>query len=164
MRAFLALGSNRDEPLAQLQRAVAALERLPSTRVTARSPVYRNPALLLPDQTPQPDYCNAVVAVETALAPTALLAAVQAIETAQGRVRTERWGARTIDIDILLYGDETIALPQLTVPHPGLRQRRFVLQPLADIAPDLRLPDGSTVTELLRQCPAAALAAAGRLT
>lgn len=163
-RAWLGLGSNLDEPLRQLQRAVAAIERLPHTHIVARSPVYRNPALQLPEQAPQPDFCNAVVGVDTTLEPHALLAALHDIETTQGRVRGERWGARVIDIDLLLYGDLVITGPQLTVPHPGIRERRFVLQPLIDIAPDLHLPDGTPVTELLAACPQSPLTLIGRLT
>lgn len=163
MRAWLALGSNLDDPPAQLQRAVDALRRLPGTRVIACSPVYRNPALQLPGQSPQPDYCNAVVAVDTDLAPLPLLDALQAIETAQGRVRGQRWGARTLDLDLLLYGNEVIDHPRLQVPHPAMRERRFVLQPLVDIEPELRLPDGSTAGEWLARCPPSPLTAAGRL-
>lgn len=163
MRAWLGLGSNLDDPLTQLQRAVEALRRLPGTRVTACSPVYRNPALRLPGQPPQPDYCNAVVAIDTDFAPLPLLDALQAIETAQGRVREQRWGARTLDLDLLLYGNDVIDHPRLQVPHPAMRERRFVLQPLADIDPGLQLPDGCTVSEWLARCPPSPLTVAGRL-
>lgn len=164
MRAWIGLGSNLDDPLAQLQRAVAALAAHPAVRIAARSPVYRNPAMLQPGQPPQPDYLNAVVGIDTTLEPLALLDLLQAIEQAQGRVRGERWGARTLDLDILLYDDRVIDLPRLVVPHPGLRERRFALQPLADIAPGLRLPDGTTIATLLAACPPAPLGMVGQLT
>lgn len=171
MQVFLGLGSNLDSPLTQLQRATNAVDALTATRVLARSPVYRNPALPLPGETisTQPDYCNAVLLIETGLEPLALLDALQAIELAQGRVRGERWAARTLDIDLLLYGDRMMDHPRLTVPHPGLAARRFVLQPLADIAPALHLPAGTplagrTVRDLLAQCPPGPLAVAGQLT
>lgn len=164
MRAWLGLGSNLGDPPAQLQRAVDALRQLPGTQVIACSPVYRNPALLRPDTPPQPDYCNAVVAVETTLAPLALLDATQAIEAAQGRIRDQHWGPRTLDIDLLLCDSDVPDHPRLHLPHPGLRERRFVLQPLADIAPELQLPDGSRVRDLLARLPPAPLTAVGRLT
>lgn len=169
MRAWVGIGSNlagdTDGPRAQLQRAVDALALLPATRVVAVSPVYRNPPLLLPGQAApdQPEYCNAVAGLDTALAPLALLDALQAMEHAQGRVRAERWGARTIDLDLLLFGNDTIRNERLTVPHPGIAERRFVLQPLFDIAPDLVLPDGRTVRELLARCPPSPLVRDGEL-
>lgn len=165
VRAWLGLGSNLDDPPAQLQHAVHALAALPQTRVVLRSPVYRNPALPVPGQPPQPDYFNAVVAVDTGLAPLALLDSLQGIENARGRVRgSVRWAARTLDIDLLLYGSETLRLTRLTVPHPELAGRRFVLQPLLDIAPALALPDGTAVADLLARCPPGELTLAGRLT
>lgn len=165
MRAWIGLGSNLDDPLAQLRRAVTAVAGLPGTCLTAVSPAYRNPALQLPgDDTPQPDFCNAVAAIDTALAPLALLAALQKIEDAQGRRRERRWGARTLDLDLLLYENESFATPHLTLPHPGINDRLFVLKPLADIAPGLILPDGTPVSELLATCPPTPLAFAGNLT
>jgi 2-amino-4-hydroxy-6-hydroxymethyldihydropteridine diphosphokinase len=102
----------------------------------------------------QPDYVNAVMAVETALAPLALLDALQALETAFGRVRHgERWGPRTLDLDILLYGSEILATDRLTVPHPGLAEREFVLYPLQEIAPDLNIPGLGPLADLVRRCP-----------
>lgn len=171
MQVFLGLGSNLDSPVTQLQQAVIAIAGLPATRVLACSPVYRNPALPLPGETvsTQPDYCNAVLLIETTLDALALLDGLQGIERAQGRVRGERWAARTIDIDLLLYGDRIIDQPRLTVPHPGLAARRFVLQPLADLAPELRLPAaaplrGRSVRELLAACPPGPLSLVGQLT
>jgi len=153
MRAWLGLGSNLDDPLTQLQRAVEALRRLPGTRVTACSPVYRNPALRLPGQPPQPDYCNAVVAIDTDFAPLPLLDALQAIETAQGRVREQRWGARTLDLDLLLYGSLVWQSPSLTLPHYALCERPFVVIPLLEIAPDLQLPDGKYLRDVAKSLP-----------
>lgn len=128
--ACIALGSNLQDPAAQLHRAVLALHHLPGCRVSACSRVYRNPAL---GPGIQPDYLNAAVLLETCLPPLDLLDATQAIENSQGRQREIRWGARTLDLDILLYGDEQIDLPRLQVPHPRLAERAFALVPLADL-------------------------------
>jgi len=99
-----------------------------------------------------------VIAVETTLLPMVLLRALQTIENAQGRIRkTERWGARTLDLDILLYNDQIIDLPDLTVPHSGITDRAFVLYPLHEIAPDLQVPGHGALADLLSQCPLAAL-------
>lgn len=165
MRACIGLGSNLDDPPAQLQQAVSALARLPDTRVVAVSPLYRNAPLVPAGEDPagQPDYVNAVAVLDTTMAPLALLDALQAIENDQHRIRTRRWGPRTLDLDLLLYGDERIDLPRLTVPHPGLRERRFVLLPLHDVAPDLVLPDGVKLTDVLVGCPPAELVVVGHL-
>ena len=102
----------------------------------------------------QPDYLNAVAALETTLLPHELLDQLQAIETAQGRVRgATRWGSRTLDLDLLLYGNETINDERLVVPHPGMKARSFVLYPLYEIAPGLLLPGGETLASLLNNCP-----------
>lgn len=137
MTAFVGLGSNLGDRLGQLRRAVAALSDAPGVRVVAESSVRETEALVLPGSPPQPAYLNAVVQVETTLAAPELLALLHRIEADAGRVRTERWAARTLDLDLLLYGDERIDLPGLTVPHPRLTERRFVLEPLADLAPGL---------------------------
>lgn len=165
VRAFIGLGANLDDPPRQLQLAVDALAATPGIRVVAASPLYRNPPMVLPgdDADSQPPYFNAVAALDTSLAPEALLDALQAIEQAQGRVRTRRWAPRTLDLDILLYGDAFIDTPRLAVPHPGLRSRRFALLPLHDLAPDLVLPGGVAVRDALAQCPPADLVRAGDL-
>lgn len=164
MHAYIGLGSNLDDPAAQLQRALDALAAMPGTRVLSVSALYRNPAMQAPGaRAPQPDYLNAVAAIDTTLAPLALLDALQAIEAAQGRVRGERWSARTLDLDVLLYGNERIDTDRLQVPHPGLRERRFVLQPLADLAPSLVLPDGTRIADLLARCAPSAMTPAGSL-
>ncbi|HEX7047099.1 MAG TPA: 2-amino-4-hydroxy-6-hydroxymethyldihydropteridine diphosphokinase [Gammaproteobacteria bacterium] len=145
VRVFLGLGSNLDEPARQLDLAFAALSALENTRLLARSPVYRSRPMGPQDQ---PDFLNAVAELETGLAPEDLLDRLQAIEQAQGRVRERRWGPRTLDIDILLYGDEKISTSRLIVPHPGLPERAFVLYPLAELAPELVIPGLGTVHAL----------------
>ena len=141
---FLGLGGNQGDRLALLRSAVVELrELLSDVRVSS---LYESAAWGVTDQ---PAFYNAVLRGRTTQAPLDLLDATQAIEAKLGRVRGERWGPRLIDIDILLYGSETIDLPRLTVPHPYLTQRGFVLRPLADLAAGLTLPDGSLVGELL---------------
>lgn len=154
MRCFVGLGSNLDDPVQQLQRALAALAALPASRLGAVSRFYRNPAI---GPGPQPDFVNAVAELDTGLDAETLLAQLQAIETAQGRRRTVRWGARTLDLDLLLYGDQVIDTPTLQVPHPRMLERNFVLHPLHDIAPDLVLPDGSSLSGRLDCCPSQGL-------
>lgn len=146
VRAYIGLGSNLDAPIAQVRKALAALAQLPRSRLVAVSPLYRTPPLGPADQ---PDYINAVAALDTELEPLALLDELQQIENWQGRVRGPlRWGPRTLDLDLLLYGDSVIASERLTVPHPGLRERPFVIFPLQAIAPELRLPDGTPLASL----------------
>jgi 2-amino-4-hydroxy-6-hydroxymethyldihydropteridine diphosphokinase len=151
VRAYIALGSNLAEPARQLQQAIDALAILPLSKLVARSSLYRSPALVAPGCSGQPDYLNAVAAIDTALAPQALLAALQQIEHSQGRVRNERWGARTIDLDLLLYGDLQLQSVALTLPHYALTERGFVVLPLLEIAPDLILPDGRALASLRAQ-------------
>jgi 2-amino-4-hydroxy-6-hydroxymethyldihydropteridine diphosphokinase len=149
-RVYIGLGSNLDNPLAQLKNAVRDLKQLPHTTLTGLSSLYQSKPV---GPQNQPDYLNAVVALDTELAPLNLLDALQAIETKQGRVRQEHWGARTLDLDILLFGDQIIHHARLIVPHPYLTQRSFVLMPLADINPDLQLPDGQWLVDLVKLCP-----------
>lgn len=149
IRCFIGLGSNLDEPLQQIQRALAALGALDRSALSAVSPFYRNPAI---GPGEQPDFINAVAELQTSLTPLELLAHLQRIENAQGRVRNIRWSARTLDLDLLIYGDQIIALPELQVPHPRLRERNFVLYPLHDIAPTLTLPGDTPLTTLLDCC------------
>jgi 2-amino-4-hydroxy-6-hydroxymethyldihydropteridine diphosphokinase len=156
-RAYVGLGSNLDAPARQLELALTALSELPVTSLVARSRLYRNPPLGPPEQ---PDYVNAVAALDTALAPLALLAAMQAIERAQGRVRDgRRWGPRTLDLDLIAYADLTIDAPGLKVPHPDLAARPFVLVPLREIAPDAVIPGHAPLADLIARLPAADLAA-----
>jgi 2-amino-4-hydroxy-6-hydroxymethyldihydropteridine diphosphokinase len=155
---FIALGSNLDGPRLQLQRARTALAGLPGTTLLAESAVYCSPAMTLPGSAVQPDYYNAVVKLQTGLSPHALLDALHAIEVAQGRERIERWAARTLDLDILLYDDLQIHDERLTIPHPGMAQRNFVLYPLRDVAPDLAIPGLGLLDELIAKLPADQLA------
>ncbi|PLW67914.1 2-amino-4-hydroxy-6-hydroxymethyldihydropteridine diphosphokinase [Pseudohalioglobus lutimaris] len=148
---YISLGSNLGKPLAQLQGAVRALDNLPSSTVTAVSSAWRS-AAVGPGE--QPDYLNGVVQLHTALAPRPLLDALQEIENQHGRERIVRWGARTLDLDILLYGQDQIADERLVIPHPRMTQRNFVLYPLLEVAPaNLMLPGGEELGTLVGGCP-----------
>lgn len=159
--AYIALGSNLGNPELQLRRAVTALGQLADSQLRRVSSLYRSAAV---GPGTQPDYLNAVAHLDTGLPALALLDALQAIELDQGRERAERWGPRTLDLDLLLYGALEIRNARLTVPHPRLRERNFALHPLAEICgADLRLPDGTDIVTLLGDCPAAGLTRLGRL-
>lgn len=150
---YIALGSNLASPLTQVNAAIAALGAIPDSRIVAVSGFYRTPPLGPQDQ---PDYLNAAVALETSLVPETLLDHTQRIELDQGRVRkAERWGPRTLDLDIMLFGEETITTPRLTVPHYDMKNRGFMLWPLFEIAPALRFPDGETLASVLDHLGAA---------
>jgi len=129
--AFVALGANLGDATRTLGDAIEALDRLPETRVTSRSSFYRS----APVDAKGPDFINAVVAIETGLPALELLGQLHAIEQAAGRERPYRNAPRTLDLDLLLYAQEVIATPELTVPHPRMHERAFVLLPLAEIAP-----------------------------
>lgn len=144
--ACVALGSNLDDPRAQVERGLTALATLSKTRLLVLSRLYRTPPWGMLDQ---PDFINAAARLETTLAPRELLDALLAIEARAGRVRGTRNGPRTLDLDLLLYGDRVIDEPDLVVPHPRLHERAFVLLPLADVAPDLEVPGQGRVAELL---------------
>jgi len=150
---FLALGSNLGDRAAYLRGAVAALRRHPAVQVVAVSPVYESAAHALPGQV-QPDYLNAVVWLRTTLAPEALLNFCLQLEAAAGRVRTTRWAPRTLDLDLLAWDDLVRCDERLTLPHPRLAERRFVLRPWADLAPDFYVPAPfcATVAALLQRC------------
>lgn len=136
---YIAIGSNLASPLEQVNAAIQAIGEIPDSRIMAVSSFYRTPPLGPQDQ---PDYLNAAVALETTLAPEELLNHTQRIELQQGRVRkAERWGPRTLDLDIMLFGDEVINTERLTVPHYDMKNRGFMLWPLFEIAPDLHFPD-----------------------
>lgn len=153
--AYIGLGSNLAQPLTQLRAATRALAALPNTRLDGASAVYRSAAVGPGDQ---PDYLNAVLRLQTTLAPLALLDALQSIENHQGRVRDIRWGPRTLDLDLLLFGSEILVSARLTLPHPRLAERNFVLLPLADVTPaNFMLPDGRDLDTLIRACPPGAL-------
>ena len=148
--AYIALGSNLGEPAEQLCRAVTALENLPGCKVERVSSVYRSAAVGPGDQ---PDYLNAVARMHTRMTAHELLDALQRIEQEQGRIRDTRWGPRTLDLDILLYGDEVISSNRLSVPHPQRPQRHFVLYPLWERSGEqLVVPDGTELGALLKQC------------
>ncbi|MCF4008273.1 2-amino-4-hydroxy-6-hydroxymethyldihydropteridine diphosphokinase [Rheinheimera sp. UJ63] len=148
---YIGLGANLTEPVAQLQRAVAALAQLPACQLLHVSRFYSSKPMGPQDQ---PDYVNAVAALNTELSAQQLLQALQQIEREQGRQRkAERWGPRTLDLDILLFGQQQIATPSLTVPHYGMTKREFVLYPLAEIAPNLVLPDGTALSQWLSAVP-----------
>ncbi|MDX1676405.1 2-amino-4-hydroxy-6-hydroxymethyldihydropteridine diphosphokinase [Arsukibacterium sp.] len=150
-QVYIGLGANLANPVMQLQNAIAALHQLADSKVVAVSGFYGSRPMGPQDQ---PDYVNAVARLNTRLTPLALLDALQQIERQQGRQRkAERWGPRSIDLDILLYANHTITSERLTVPHYGLTQREFVLYPLADIAPALILPCGTPLQALLQRVP-----------
>jgi 2-amino-4-hydroxy-6-hydroxymethyldihydropteridine diphosphokinase len=146
--AAVALGSNLADPEAQVRRAFEELAAIPDTRLVARSRLYRTRAV----GPPQPDYVNAVALLETRLEADALFDRLLGIETAHGRVRGERWGPRTLDLDLLVYGDAVIDTPRLSVPHPQLALRSFVLVPLASVAPALEVPGLGRVDALCAAC------------
>ena len=149
-RVYIGMGSNLADPADQLRSAVQALTQLPESRFVGVSAFYQSDSLL----PGQPRYTNAVAAIDSSLAPLDLLDALQAIELYQGRERHERWGPRTLDLDILLFGNRLIDEPRLKVPHYHMHARPFVLYPLAELAPaSLELADGRTLAQLLSDCP-----------
>lgn len=153
--AYIAIGSNLASPLEQVNAALKALDDIPDSHIITVSSFYRTPPLGPQDQ---PDYLNAAVALETSLAPEALLNHTQRIELQQGRVRkAERWGPRTLDLDIMLFGNQVINTERLTVPHYDMKNRGFMLWPLFEIAPTWVFPDGETLhsrlTQLNASCP-----------
>ena len=151
VKALIGLGSNLNEPLKQIQSALRELSQLPQSECTQYSSLYETEPMGPADEPDyiQPAYINAVAELETELAAEELLDQLQSIETAHQRVRGEvQWGPRTLDLDLLLYGNEIIATQRLTVPHPGVTERNFVLIPMVEICPELKLPDGRAISEL----------------
>lgn len=145
--AYVGLGSNLDEPEQRVRHALNALDAIARTRLVRHSRLYRTAPW---GRGEQPDFINAVAQLATALAPRELLNALLALEVEQGRLRDgTRWGPRTLDLDLLVYGDVRIAEPGLALPHPHIAERAFVLLPLAEIAPELVIPDAGRVRELL---------------
>ena len=147
--AFIALGSNLDDPESKVRQGIAALAELPQAQLVAASSLYRSAAHGHADQ---PDYINAVAQLSTDLAPQALLAALLAIEQRFGRERTFRNAPRTLDLDLLLYDAQSIAEPGLAVPHPRMHERAFVLAPLLEIAPDCVIPGIGPAAACLARC------------
>ena len=144
--AYIGLGSNLSYPIKQVKLAISAIDKIDKTKVIKSSSLYLSRPMGPQDQS---DYINAVIAIKTTLPSLDLLDALQAVENNAGRVRKDnRWGARILDCDIILYGNETINNERLTVPHYGMQEREFVLLPLAEIAPTLYLPNGNKVEKL----------------
>lgn len=148
MRAWVGLGSNLDDPPARVRAALRGLEHLPETRLVAASSLYGSTPVGPADQ---PDFINAAALLETRLQPQALLDCLQGMERRAGRVRRRRWGERVLDLDILLWGQRTLDNRRLRIPHPQLHERPFVLIPLLEISPDLRLPGGQAIAALARR-------------
>ncbi len=152
-KVFIGLGSNLDNPLSQLKKAIEYLKQLKLLSVINVSDFYSSPPMGPQDQ---PDYINAVIEVATTLDAEQLLDELQQIEHMQGRERKQRWGARTLDLDILLYGNEVINTERLTVPHSGISERNFVLYPLRDLVDEnFEIPKSGSISELLKACPMA---------
>jgi 2-amino-4-hydroxy-6-hydroxymethyldihydropteridine diphosphokinase len=146
--AYVGIGSNMGDSVARVRGAFEALAALPRTQLVARSRLYRTRPF---GPVPQGDFINAVAGLLTQLDAHEVLEAIRGIEHGADRVRSERWGPRTLDLDLLVFGAEKIASADLTVPHPGIAQRGFVLAPLHDIAPTLSVPGAGRVEVLLRQ-------------
>jgi 2-amino-4-hydroxy-6-hydroxymethyldihydropteridine diphosphokinase len=149
--AFIGVGANLHEPAAMVRSALGALDRLPGTRVVRRSSLYRTAPVGYLDQ---PDFINAVAQIETMLDPHQLLSSLLGIEARYGRVRSERNAPRTLDLDVLLYGDRIIDERGLSVPHPRMHERAFVLVPLAEIAPAVLVPGRGRTADLLSEISA----------
>lgn len=155
--AYVALGSNLDNPRQHVLSALQELTRLPATTLTAQSSLYQSSPWCAENggAANQPDYINAVAALSTGLSAHELLDLLLEIETAHGRIRgATRWGPRTLDLDLLVFGATQLHDARLDVPHPRLHERNFVLYPLHEIAPQMRLADGQMLTDLLARCPA----------
>ncbi len=158
-RAAVGLGANLGDAEASLQRAIRELVATPGVDVTAASSLYRTAPVGITDQ---PVFLNAVVVLQTTLGPLDLLERLAALEAEAGRARRVRWGPRTLDLDLLLLGDRTLATPGLTLPHPRLHERRFVLEPLLEVWPDARLPDGRVLADVLGRLPPGGVERLGR--
>ena len=147
---YIGLGSNLEDPRLQVSDALVELREIPNTELLSHSLLYRSDPVGPPGQ---PDYINAVAKLDTSLEPEELLDALQAIEQAHQRVRIEHWGPRTLDLDLLLYANDEIDTERLKVPHPFMTERSFVLYPLAEIEPNLVLPKGDHLSDILVHCP-----------
>jgi 2-amino-4-hydroxy-6-hydroxymethyldihydropteridine diphosphokinase len=158
--ACIALGANIGEPLRQIEAGFQALAALPGTRLTARSSLYRSAPVGYADQ---PDFINAVALIDTTLEPHALLEALLSIERVNGRVREFPNAPRTLDLDIVLYGDVVIHDPGLTIPHARMLERAFVMLPLAEVAPEMQVPGQGRVSELAARVDAGSIAQLQRM-
>jgi len=149
MISYIALGSNLQQPIKQLQQAILTIKQHPELNLLKQSSLYKSKAMTLPGSVSQADYINAVLSLETDIPALELLSVLQQIEKQQGRVRTEKWSARTLDLDILLYGAMIIETERLMVPHPLMCERNFVLYPLAEISPQMDIPGKGALDKLL---------------
>jgi len=154
VRCYVGLGSNLNNPRMQIRSALMALDAIPGTCCVSASSLYRSQPL---GPAGQPDYLNAVAGIDTRLSAEKLLEQLHVIEEQHGRVRAERWGPRTLDLDLLLYGNQVMTDERLTVPHPGLTERNFVLYPLHEIAPQLHIPGAGSLQGLLERCSSVGL-------
>jgi len=153
--AFVGLGSNLADPVMQIEQARSAINALDKVEEVAFSSLYRSPPM---GPSNQPDYTNAVIKVVTGLPALILLRALQKIENVQGRLRTgEHWGPRTLDLDLLLFGEQCIRVPDLVVPHPGLAERAFVIYPLVEIDDTAQVPGLGSIAQLALDCPLSGL-------
>lgn len=150
MLAYIGLGSNLENPLQQIKTAINDLQSLTDITIVSVSSLYQSPPMGPADQ---PDYINAVLSLETTLPPHKLLDALQSVEQLHGRVRRRHWGERTLDLDILLYGEQILNDERLKIPHPGMHERAFVLYPLAEIAPEVEIPGIGALQKILPSCP-----------
>ena len=150
MRVFIGLGSNLENPSGQIKTAVKDMQMMPDTELVACSSLYKSPPMGPQDQ---PDYINAVVELNTELNPHSLLDHLQKIEQQHGRIRKRHWGERTLDLDVLVYGEQSLKDERLTVPHPGIAERAFVIYPLAEIDEQLIIPGFGKAEQLVEQCP-----------
>lgn len=152
--AYIGLGSNLENPPQQIRKALRAIDIIPATGITAVSGLYSSKPMVPPSGSiAQPDYYNAVAKINTGLDPHALLDHLQRIEHAQQRKRMQHWGPRTIDLDILMFDNERINDERLTVPHPGIQTRAFVLYPLQEIDSALDIPGRGMLKDLIARCP-----------
>lgn len=150
LKVYIGLGSNLENPKHQIALALQDLNEIENSRLIQDSGLFKSPPMGPQDQ---PDYLNAVALIETELGAEKLLDQLQNIEKQHGRVRSRHWGERTLDLDILLYGDEQISTDRLTVPHIGIAEREFVLYPLKKIDPELAIPGKGKIMDLITACP-----------
>ena len=150
VNVYVGLGSNLDNPHGHVKRALKELSQLPHCELLLTSKLYSSKPVGPQDQD---DFVNAVALIITELDAHDLLDQLQALEQQHQRVRERHWGPRTLDLDILLFGEQCINSPRLTVPHPEMKNRGFVLGPLVELSPELTMPDGTSLQQLLNQCP-----------